>query len=171
MKSKLFHYILFSNLILLVFPLVQKWNLEKSSIDLLASSESITVTEFEQTKGNVFVQLNKTISKENGEINYVKRIKMYQNGNLIYNSLVDFDKIDSFYYFNSNSIIVCPKGKYHPLNYFTYSLNSMNIPNFQEKGDLELKCYYHQSQNFQYLLVFYLMNSDYHFSYKNLQTN
>ena len=143
MKSKIFYYILFSNLILLVFPLFQKWNLEKSSIDLLASSESITVTEFEQTKGNVFVQLNKTISKENGEINYVKRIKMYQNGNLIYNSLVDFDKIDSFYYFNSNSIIVCPKGKYHPLRYFCNNLQSVNIPYFQEKGDWELKCYYH----------------------------
>ena len=88
MKSKIFHYILFSNLILLVLPLVQKWNLEKSSIDLLASSESITVTEFEQTKDNIFAKLNKTISKEDSSINYIKRLKNNSGENKSYKSIV-----------------------------------------------------------------------------------
>ena len=55
MKANFFYYILFLYLFSLVYPLVQKWNLENSSIDLLASSDSITVKEFEQTKGNINV--------------------------------------------------------------------------------------------------------------------
>ena len=158
MKANLFYYILFLHLILLVYPLVQKWNLENSSIDLLASSDSITVKEFEQTKDNINVQLNKIISKKEGSITYKKRLIVYQGGSLIFDGDVDFDKIDSFYYIN-DQIRICPKGKFHPITFFNNSIVTINIPDFVEGGDWELKCYHH-TQNYQYFLVFYLMNNN-----------
>ena len=167
MKANLFYYILFLNLILLVYPLVQKWNLENSSIDLLASSESITVTEFEQTKDNLNVKLNKIISKENGSITYKTRLIVYQDDDLKFNGTVDFDKIDSFYYFN-DQIRICPKGKFHPITIFGNSIQTISISGFVENGDWELKCYLH-TQNIQYFLVFYLMNNNPRVFYQNSQ--
>ena len=167
MKANLFYYILFLHLFLLVYSLVQKWNLENSSIDLLASSESITVTEFEQTKDNLNVKLNKIISKENGSITYKTRLIVYQDDDLKFNGTVDFDKIDSFYYFN-DQIRICPKGKFHPITIFGNSIQTISISGFVENGDWELKCYLH-TQNIQYFLVFYLMNNNPRVFYQNSQ--
>ena len=82
---------------------------------------------------------------------------------------VPFEDIDSFYTDKYGaSVLICPKGKFHPITFFSNSIVTINIPDFVEGGDWELKCYHH-TQNYQYFLVFYLMNNNPRVFYQNLQ--
>ena len=76
MKLNCLYYILFFNSVLFVYPIVQKWNLVDSSIDLLANSDDIYLKDFEGVKDDLLVELYKRISKENGSIVYRKYLKI-----------------------------------------------------------------------------------------------
>ena len=80
----------------------------------------------------------------------------------VYVGEVDFDKIESFYFFD-NDYIVCPRGKYHPHYFYDGTYSTLNLSSFKSNGDWELKCYYHSTG---YFLVFYLMNGKSQFFYK-----
>ena len=162
MKLNCLYCILFFNSVLFVYPIVQKWNLVDSSIDLLANSDDIYFKDFEGVKDDLLVELYKSISKENGSIVYRKYLKILKNNYNIFEGEVYFDKIESFYYLD-NYIIVCPKGKYHPAYFYDNQYSNLSLPDFEEKGDWELKCYYHESG---YFIVFYLMNKDSQFFYE-----
>jgi len=167
MKLICLYYILFFNSILPAYPLVQKWNLIDSSIDLLANTDNMAIKEFEEEKDNLYIQLYKWIQKENGTIVSRNNLKIAKDNMFIFEGDVNFDKIESIYYINNN-IIVCPKGKYHPVFFYGNQYSNLSLPNFKEKGDWELKCYHHYSG---YFLVFYLMNKDSQLFYKYLQND
>ena len=62
--------------------------------------------------------------------------------------------------------IICPKGKFHPYDFY----NNRNItpPDFKEKGDWDLSCFYHLTLNF---LIIYSHNKNKHFYYSKTNTN
>lgn len=162
MKVNIFYFVLFFNFLFIVNPVVQKWNFENSSIDLLGTSESMTFKVFDETKDGINIQLYKIISKEDGSIIYTNNLKI--NNGITFDGEVNFDRIESFYYL-MDKVIVCPKGKFHPIFFYENKYSHFNITNFEEKGDWELKCYYHLVGFF---LVFYLNNANNGLYYKNI---
>ena len=166
MKYNLICLIIFINSFFLVYSLIQEWNLENSAIDLLASSDSFSVIVKEETKNNMRLKLYKYILKENGNITYGKHLSIIDNGNIIFYDNVDFDDIESFYHFDTD-YIVCPKGKYHPTYFSDNQYSELQLNDFAENGDWELKCYFHGTG---YFLVFYLNNGESQFFYKILSS-
>ena len=108
MKFNLIILVVFLNLPFLSFSVVQEWNFENASIDLLGSSTSISVKEFEDTTNNMYTKLYKYIALENGSIVYRKYLTITDSGNTIYDGEVNFDAIGSIHHFD-NDYIVCPK--------------------------------------------------------------
>ena len=152
------------DLFFLSLSVIQNWDLEKSSIDLLASANANSVTKsYGGSEYNIYFELKKTIEKlSNGTIIYKKYLTMYKpnTDNKIYDGEVDFDDVESFYYLN-NKYIICPRGKHRPLQFdWGNSKEILDTPGFVEKGDWVLRCYNHKVG---FLLVFYLMNGDNHF--------
>ena len=164
MKFNLVILVILLDLPFIIFSVVQNWNFENASIDLLASSTYISVKEFEDTTNNMYVKLYKYIALESGSIVYRKYLTITDSGTTIYNGEVDFDAIGSIHHFDSD-YIVCPKGKYHPTYFYNNQYSSANLDGFTANGDWELKCFYHSTGFF---LVFYLMNGDSHFFYKQI---
>ena len=170
MKFYLFYFSLLLSRIFLTKQIVPNWNLNKSSVNLLSSEDSIKYIEFEQTKDNLNVTLYKNIIKEDGSIKYKTNIRIIYERVIVYNGEINFDQIDSIYHFGNENII-CPRGKYHPYYFYdqTYStLPVSNLENFQENGDWELKCYLHSVGSVGFFLTFYLMNGQAQLYYQNL---
>ena len=78
---------------------------------------------------------------------------------------VSYEDIESVYYV-ANKKVICPKGKYHPQELYNknfYELFPKNTGIFEEKGNWDLKCYFHgagiedQAGN-GFLMLFYLIN-------------
>ena len=75
MKVNLISFAIIFNLSFQVFSVVQEWELENSSIDLFASSNTVSVVEYENSKDNIYVKLTKEITKESsGSITYKKNL-------------------------------------------------------------------------------------------------
>ena len=127
MKLICLYYILFFNSILPAYPLVQKWNLRDSSIDLLDNTDGMAIKEYVEGKDNLYIQLYKIIRKENGSIVSTNNLKIAKDNMFIFEGDVNFDKIESFYYINNN-IIVCPKGKYHPVFFYENKYSNLSLP-------------------------------------------
>ena len=161
MKNKIIFIIVFLYSFLFSLSVVQQWNFENSSKDLLTSgAQSIKV--LEETKDKLYVKLYKYIAKENGAVVYRKYLTVYYNNVEVYNNEVNFDKIQNYFHFENDNII-CPKGKYHPHYFYNNKNSTLNLANFHENGDWELKCISHEQG---YILVFYLMNGSTHFFYR-----
>ena len=86
MKFNLIILVIFLNLPFLTFSVVQEWNFENASIDLLASSTSKEVTEFESTKNNMHAKLVKNIVMENSSFVYRKLLTITDSSSTIYNA-------------------------------------------------------------------------------------
>ena len=137
--SKHFNFFLiFLNFLFSVLSILKEWNLEKSSLDLLSSSDSFSII-LEETNDNLRFKLSKYIIREKDSIKYQKFLLLIENNNEIYNGEVDFDDIGNFFKFN-NEYIICPKGKYHPLSFYNNHYSTLSPNNFQSKGEWELKC-------------------------------
>ena len=162
MKHRLINLVLFFNFIICIYSLIQNWNLENSSIDLLASAGYISVKFLEETKDNMYVKFYKYIGIENGSITYKKYLTILYSGATIFGGQVDFDDIESFHHFDDD-YIVCPKGKYYPTFFHDNTYSNLSLANFQENGDWELKCINHETG---YFVVFFLMNGKSQFFYK-----
>ncbi|MBO6243387.1 MAG: hypothetical protein J6O41_02310 [Clostridia bacterium] len=120
---------------------------------LLTSPGTITYTLVDRVMYSMKVKLIKTITKSGDTITQTNYLTIGSDTSFA----VDFENIESFY--NLNGIyIICPKGKYHP--YDASNKNYFEPSGFAEKGDWDLKCYWH---NTNYFLAFYLMNGDQHF--------
>ena len=165
MKNKIIFIIVFLYSFLFSLSVVQQWNFENSSKDLLSSGDHIK--EWSETKDGLYVKLYKKISKENGEVVYKKYLTVYYNGNFVYDNEVKFDNIQNYFHFENDNI-VCPKGKYHPHYFYDNTYSTLNLDTFHENGDWELKCISHEQG---YFLVFYLMNGSTHFFYKKSGSN
>ena len=165
MKNKIIFIIVFLYSFLFSLSVVQQWNFENSSKDLLSSGDHIE--EWSETKDGLYVKLYKKISKENGAVVYKKYLTVYYNGNFVYDKEVNFDNIQNYFHFENDNI-VCPKGKYHPHYFYDNKNSTLNLNTFHENGDWELKCISHEQG---YFLVFYLMNGSTHFFYKKSGSN
>ena len=147
----------------MVFSVVQQWNFENSSRDILASKENDSIKVLEETNSdNLYVKLYKYIAKEDGAVVYRKYLTVSYGGNTVYDGEVNFDNIQNYFHFENDNII-CPRGKYHPTYFYNNQYSTLSLSNFNENGDWELKCIKHEQG---YFLVFYLMNGGCHFFYK-----
>lgn len=97
---------------------------------------------------NLECELRKVIKKSD-PINYENKLTIYGT-----TSTVNYENIESFYILSSGDII-CPRGKFHAYNNNDYTKTQFISADFEDNGNWDLKCYYHNSG---YFLVFYLMN-------------
>ena len=67
---------------------------------------------------------------------------------------VEFNEIESIYNIDEK-IIICPKGKYHPIEYYKNNFEEKIPLNFKENGNWNLKCYQSEVGKIQ---AYYLMN-------------
>ena len=143
--------ILISFIILLSYSLeiIQNWNLSSSAVALLTSPGTITYTLVDRVMYSMKVKLIKKITKSGDTITQTNYLTIGSDTSFA----VDFENIESFY--NLNGIyIICPKGKYHPYDATNKKYFSPTHVGFEEKGDWDLKCYWHKTN---YFLAFYLM--------------
>ena len=122
------------------------------------NSDSYTTTVYEETSSDgVYCKMERTFTRENGEIKYTNTVTMRgKDSEQIKN--VNFDSIGSFYYVNGNYYI-CPRGKFHL--YDVNSGNHLTPIGFQNNNgaDFDLKCKYLESKTL--FLFFYLINGKY----------
>ena len=133
-------------MLLLLFSLTYStpplWELEKTSINLLSNSNSYEGIIYENSMYNITLKLVKQISKE-GE-NITQKDILYIDNELV--SEVLWEEIDSFY--NIKGIkYVCPRG---PNYMYTYNNSKLKIVKYSylDLKDWELKCFYHEKENF-----------------------
>ena len=169
MKNNLTFLIILLNLFFTIISVVQDWDLENSSVDIFSISNPYTVKLYEGNIPGMYVLLNKELYKDTntGAITITNKLIVARGYNdNIYDGVIDFENIESFYQLGSDYII-CPKGKFQPTYFHGGTYSRLNNANFVAVGDWELKCYYHGTG---YFLVFYLMNSYSQFFYKKMDT-
>ena len=168
MEYRFIFMIIFLNSLFFSFSIVQEWNFENSSKDLLSTSDSNSIEVLnKKNKANLYVKLYKYLAKENGAVVYRKYLDVYYNDQLVYKGEVNFDKIESFHRFDNDNII-CPDGKYNPTYFYKgnsengeySSLNPSDLPDFNDNEDWELKCDTHEQG---YFIVFYLMKENHNY--------
>ena len=171
MKNKKLSFLILFIFIIKSFSIIPEWNFDQSSIDLLGSNTQREIP-MEFTKDNLNIILTKKFSKINDEIVYTKHLLMKESNTIVYDGEVDFDDIESIYCINccdncgNTDRIICPKGKHHPTYFYNNQKSSLKLDMIVENGNWELKC----KKLSNYFLVFYLMNGQYNFFYKNLNT-
>ena len=155
----------FLTLIHIAYCLIPVWNFNNQSINLLSSGSTYNYTIYESTCEGTTVKLIKEINKINNNI----IDKNYLTVNNVDTQEVEFEDIDSFYVDKIGcALLICPKGKFHPYNFYNHSYISPREFDENENENWELKCYNHSSGFF---LIFYLMKSGYslYFSKDNTQ--
>ena len=146
--------LLLLNLFYLSISIIPNWNLKDSAKDLLDTSTSTNTYTYTVTHRAMYkleAKLQKTLKRESNGI-ITQKNKLYINGT--FKSEVSFENIESFYKTDSGKKLMCPIGKYDPIN-----LNDMKeINNNIKKNNIwDLKCYNHNSGKV-YFFAFYLMN-------------
>ena len=146
-------------LIHIIYSFIPVWNFYSQSVDLLSSVSSYNYTIYESTYEGYNVKLEKKISRINNNI--------IQKNYLIVNNVdiqeVEFEDIDSFYINKIGcDLLICPKGKFHPYNFYDHLYMSPQEFDENENENWELKCYNH---GLSYFLIFYLMKSGYSLYY------
>ena len=135
----------FLNLLVSTILLIPNWNIEKTSINLLGSSNTKSYDITYRDMYGLKLRLEKTINKlDNGTIIHFN--SLYSNTTPEVKN-VSFENIESFYLLD-NKQILCPIGKYDPIN-----LDGMTeITNDITKNDnWDLKCYNHNAENVYFL--------------------
>lgn len=131
---------------------------------MLSSSSKHEYTIYQGSYNNKRATLKKIIKNNGGNIaskNYLKVDSTEID--------VPFEDIDSFYTDKYEaSVLICPKGKFHPYNFYSKVNIQPPSSNFQEKGNWDLKCYDHFTGHF---LVFYFQNKYYNFYSKCADCN
>ena len=126
------------------FPLVPIWNLEENTVPFF-SSDSPNYKEIAAFKDNIYQLVN--IYKKNNDGTVSVSHKLSINSNVMW---VEFGSMEVFYYIAKYGQIICPKGKYHPLD---ANGNEIKLPITNSNLDWQLKCVGHHSGVF---LAFYL---------------
>ena len=128
------------------------WEFEKASINLLSNSNSYEGIIYENSMYNMSLKLVKQINKEGDNI--TQKNILYIDNELV--SEVDWEEIDSFYNINGRKYI-CPRGSNYMYNYTNSKLKIIKFSNLDLKN-WELKCFYHEKENF--LFNFFLSKGD-----------
>ena len=134
---------------------VPVWDFSSQSTELFSSQvSSYNYTIYESNSLSLDIKLEKVFNRANNIITHKNYLTI---GETIQE--VEFEEIDSVYVNELDcSILICPKGKYHPYN---FAGDEFIVPDgFKENDDWELKCFKHDTGFF---LVFYLNNNRYSF--------
>ena len=126
------------------FPLVPIWNLEENTVPFF-SSDSPNYKEIVAFQYDIYQLVN--IYKKNNDGTVSVSHKLSINSNVMW---VEFGSMEVFYYIAKYGQIICPKGKYHPLD---ANGNEIKLPITNSNLDWQLKCVGHHSGVF---LAFYL---------------
>ena len=142
----------FLNLLASTILVIPNWNIEKTSINLLGSSNTKSYDITYRDMYGLKLRLEKTINKlDNGTIIHFN--SLYSNAtNEVKN--VSFENIESFYLLDNNQIL-CPIGKYDPIN--LTKIQEITNNNKEKNDDFEIKCYRH---NEGFFFVFYFRNCE-----------
>ena len=143
-----YNALLFINIIFPVISIVPVWKLSNSAIDLFKSTSRPGYMICHRYMYELEVKLSKSLQKSDG-ITQENKLTILLNF-----KQVNYENIESFYKLSTGNII-CPRGKFHPIE---NNGNTILKPDsFVEQGNWDLKCYYHWSGFF---LLFYLRNGN-----------
>ena len=141
--------LIFLNLIFSTISVLYNWDLKAFSKNLLdkstnTNSHTYVITHRAMYKLEAKLQ-KKIIRQDNGTITHEN--ELFINGTS--KGKVSFEQIESFYHTDSGKKLICPIGKYDPIN-----LDGMTeITNDITKNDnWDLKCYNHNAENVYFLL-------------------
>ena len=139
----------------LFFPIISVlpiWNLAKSSRELLTSN-SYTYTISHREMYSLKAKLEKTITRsESGAITHTNKLCIDDTDC----STVNFENIESFYKLSDTRKLLCPMGKFDPIN--LNGNNQITNNNFDRNShNWDLKCYKHNTGGF---LTFYFNNGE-----------
>ena len=142
--------ILLSNLLIPAFLILPIWNLKNTSKELLGSNtDTYSYQITHRSMYNLVAKLTKNITRwGNGTITHENKLCIDSEEC----KTVQFEQIESFYKLSESRKILCPIGKYDPINL----INMEEISNSITKSNKwDLKCYNH---NTGFFFVFYFMN-------------
>ena len=131
--------------------LIPNWNFLNSTIDLLKTENYYTQTIIRTWDGSELILKKKFSKNNNNLINQINTISFSKFN--CRDTNVIFDNIESFYYFHTNYVYICPTGTN---NFYIYdlncNLNELKVTHYKNKWNL--KCYY--QPDFNSIFVFYL---------------
>ena len=144
MKMKI---ILIFLLINFEFSFVPIWNFDSSTYEVFPSTESSK--DYILYNFNGYKLVKRLTRDSNGQI-VSKNILTINGGSEI---IVEFENLDSVYYNKiGQTNLVCPRGKYHPVN---PTNGCQVIPlDFVEEGDWDLHCFEHRDPYYFYIAYF-----------------
>ena len=144
---------IFLNLLVYTILIIPNWNIGNSSNNLLSSSNTIKYDVTHREMYGLKLRLEKTITKlDDGTITHQNIL--YSNTTPYTITNIAFEHIESFYLKDGKQIL-CPIGKYNPINLETNT--ELNHNNKDEDDEFEIKCYSH---NEGYFFIFYFRNGD-----------
>ena len=140
---------------LLIIPFSTQYNNNKNSLsdigeNILLNSSSYEHLIFEKEIDSTRIKLIRRITKTKNQI--ISKNYLLINNNE--KKEVEFNEIESIYNIDEK-IIICPKGKYHPIEYYKNNLEEKIPLSFKENGNWNLKCYQSEVGKIQ---AYYLMN-------------
>ena len=145
-------FFIFLNLLVSTFLIIPNWNLKNAAVNLLSSSDTKKYVVSHRTMYGLIAKLEKTITKlSNGTIIHQNTLTLNDTPTT---TTVSYESIESLYKKDGKKIL-CPKGKYDPVNLETNS--EIKNYNKDEDGDFELKCYLHSEG---YFFVYYFRNGE-----------
>ena len=98
--------------------LIPNWNFLNSTIDLLKTENYYTQTIIRTWDGSELILKKKFSKNNNNLINQINTISFSKFN--CKDTNVIFDNIESFYYFHTNYVYICPTGTN---NFYIYDLN------------------------------------------------
>ena len=177
--------ILFLNFFYYSLSVVPLWNINSATIDLkpFFTNNQLSYASISISGHDLSGTLRKELTIDGDTIYKKNYLKLNSEDEFE----ITFEDIESVYYV-ANQRVICPKGKYHPykLNYHSFEELKVSDSIFTEKGNWDLKCYFHgaglkdggspaQSPGGGFLMLFYLMNgnkasynSDFNKDYNNI---
>ena len=138
-------------LILYTNCLIPNWNFLNSTIDLLKNESSYIQIIKREWYGNELILKKQFIKDNNNIINQINTISFSKFN--CKETKVNFENIESFYYFFTNYVYICPTGNNHLYIYdLDCKLKEIKNENYENKWNL--KCYY--QPDFNFIFIFYL---------------
>ena len=143
---------IFLNLLVSTFLIIPNWNLGSAGVNLLRTSDTKNYVVSHRAMYGLIAKLEKTITKlSNGTITHQNTLTLNDTPTT---TIVSYENIESLYKFEGKKIL-CPKGKYDPVNLESNSEIINN--NKDEDDDFEVKCYLHNTGHF---FTFYFRNDE-----------
>ena len=154
---KYYKLIFFLIQIFFVISPIPTWDFNSQAVNLITSEDDAYYYDiYQKTEDSTTVTLWKKIVRENGMISYNKT---YVSVGTQSNE-VTFEDIDSHYANQLGcSVVVCPRGKFHPYNFYGGTYITPD-DSFEDQNGWDLRCFNHKSGHF---LIFYTNNENYNF--------